>query len=190
MNDQNQEYNEEMENEVPKGNVSENEVSEDNIFEDAELDEEKTERPAFNFEEYEAQCEKIRQENEVLLEEFAKSMSGLSRKTVNQHISNVNFYLNDYLLYEDAQSFREGVYSLDDYLGYFFIKKCMWSTPGTIKSTAASIKKFYKLMLDQKRIEKTDYEFLCEDINDNMEQWQEDCAQYNDPSAESPFWYF
>ncbi len=37
---------------------------------------------------------------------------------------------------------------INDFLGEFFIRKCMWSTPGTIKRTAASIKKFYKFMPD------------------------------------------
>ena len=34
------------------------------------------------------------------------------------------------------------------YPGYFFIRRCMCSTPSTVKGTAASIKKFYKCMLD------------------------------------------
>ena len=55
----------------------------------------------------------------------------------------------------------------------------MWSTPGTIKSTAASIKKFYKCMLEHGKIEKADYEFLCREIKEGMPIWQEDCAVYN-----------
>lgn len=31
---------------------------------------------------------------------------------------------------------------LSDFFGYFFIRKCMWSTPDTVKSTIASLKKF------------------------------------------------
>ena len=44
---------------------------------------------------------------------------------------------------------------LSDFFGYFFIRKCMWSTPDTVKSTIASLKKFY-------RLSKEDYEELLE----------------------------
>ncbi len=63
----------------------------------------------------------------------------------------------------------------------------MWSTPGTIKSTAASIKKFYKCMLDHEMIQKSDFECLSETIKERMPIWQADCASYNDPDADNPF---
>ena len=66
----------------------------------------------------------------------------------------------------------------------------MWSTPSTIKSTAASIKKFYKCMLDHEKIKKVEFDYLRSEIKENMEQWQADCAMYNDPDAENPFDWF
>ena len=49
---------------------------------------------------------------------------------------------------------EEGISMLDEYLGNFFIRKCMWSTPANIKTNATSIKKFYKCMLEHGKIEK------------------------------------
>ena len=143
-----------------------------------------------DFEEYEEKCKLIKQENESLLEMFEKDLEGLKQKTINRHLTNVDFYINTYLLREDAYDFTHGIWDIDDYLGYFFIRKCMWSTPGNIKSTAASIKKFYQCMLKQEMIQKADYEYLCETIKDNMWKWQSDCEMYNDPDAESPFMPF
>ena len=143
-----------------------------------------------DFEEYEEKCKLIKQENESLLEMFEKDLEGLNQKTINRHLTNVDFYINTYLLREDAYDFTHGIWDIDDYLGYFFIRKCMWSTPGNIKSTAASIKKFYQCMLKQEMIQKADYEYLCETIKDNMWKWQSDCEMYNDPDAESPFMLF
>ena len=143
-----------------------------------------------DFEEYEEKCKLIKQENESLLEMFEKDLEGLNQKTINRHLTNVDFYINTYLLSEDAYDFTHGIWDIDDYLGYFFIRKCMWSTPGNIKSTAASIKKFYQCMLKQEMIQKADYEYLCETIKDNMWKWQSDCEMYNDPDAESPFMPF
>ncbi len=143
-----------------------------------------------DFEEYEEKCKLIKQENESLLEMFEKDLEGLNQKTINRHLTNVDFYINTYLLREDAYDFTHGIWDIDDYLGYFFIRKCMWSTPGNIKSTAASIKKFYQCMLKQEMIQKADYEYLCETIKDNMWKWQSNCEMYNDPDAESPFMPF
>lgn len=143
-----------------------------------------------DFEEYEEKCKLIKQENESLLEMFEKDLEGLNQKTINRHLTNVDFYINTYLLREDAYDFTHGIWDIDDYLGYFFIRKCMWLTPGNIKSTAASIKKFYQCMLKQEMIQKADYEYLCETIKDNMWKWQSDCEMYNDPDAESPFMPF
>lgn len=140
-----------------------------------------------SYEEYEEKCKIIREENGRLLELFEESLQSLKPQTIKRHLSNVDLYINDYLLYEDALSFEEGTWKIDDFLGYFFIRKCMWSTPGTIKSTAASIKKFYKCMLDHEMIQKADFEYLSETIKERMPEWQADCASYNDPNVDDPF---
>lgn len=146
----------------------------------------------FDYEEYERECDKIRQTNEELLVLFEEELqnSGLSAKTVRRHLSNADFYINEYLLREEPRPMEDGITELDMFLGFFFIRKCMWSTPGTIKSTAASIKKFYKCMMNHGKISKDDYVYLCDDIKENMEQWQTDCAVYNDPDAPNPFSFF
>lgn len=143
-----------------------------------------------DYEVYEKKCEMIRHTNTELLEIFKNDMCGLSSKTISRHLSNVDFYINDYLLYEDALTMEYGVGKIDDFLGYFFIRKCMWSTPGTIKSTAASIKKFYKSMLVHGKLAKSDYKYLCEIIRERMTEWQAACEQYNNPCVENPFEIF
>ena len=37
---------------------------------------------------------------------------------------------------------EESVTMLGDFLGDYFIRKCMWSTPSSVKTTAARLKKF------------------------------------------------
>lgn len=141
-----------------------------------------------NYEEYEAKCEEIRKANEELLDLFEEDIKSLSLKTRRQHRNNVEFFLNDYLLRQEPQTFDYGIININDFLGYFFIRKCTWSTPASIKQTAASIKKFYKSMEAHGKIGHADYETLCDTIKCEMPQWLADCEQYNDPSAEDPFW--
>jgi len=143
---------------------------------------------------YEQEYNEIREKNEVYLGEFWKDLvdSGLKERTANRHCQNVDFYINTYLLREGPLEMAYGVNSdiISDYLGDFFIRKCMWSTPSTIKSTATSIKKFYKCMLQRGYINETAYRELIGTIKDNMDSWLDDCEVYNDPSADNPFRFF
>ncbi|PKM49201.1 MAG: recombinase [Firmicutes bacterium HGW-Firmicutes-7] len=143
------------------------------------------------YEEYEQQCKSERESNEEYLKEFESDMNedGLSANTISRHLSNIDFYINEYLLREEPLGMREGCYRVDDFLGYFFIRKCMWSTPGTIKSTAASLKKFYKYMVSKGNIQKDEYQELCDTIKENMDVWQDSCERFNNPSLENPFGY-
>lgn len=134
-----------------------------------------------SYEEYEQACEKRRAENERYLGEFEEWLiaAGLSDKTIQRHLSNVDFFINTYLLREDAYGIEEGCCRMDDFLGYFFIRKCMWSTPATIRQNAASFKKFYKCMLEKGHIDQESYDVLLDDIKTCMPIWLEDCEDFN-----------
>lgn len=145
-----------------------------------------------DYDQYLEECKKIKERNYLLLDLFKDDLiqSGLKDKTISRHLSNVEFYINEFLLYRDAYPMEGGLNMLDDYLGDFYIRKCLWSTPGNIKSTAASIKKFYKSMLAHGEIDKAGYHDLCSLIKDSMDIWQMDCAIYNDPESPNPFYPF
>ena len=145
-----------------------------------------------DYEQYTKTCQTIQKTNNRLLQLFEEDLvkSGLKEKTINRHLSNVDFFLNEFLIRAGALPMEEGISMLDEYLGNFFIRKCMWSTPANIKTNATSIKKFYKCMLEHGKIEKEDYEILSSCIKDSMESWQCDCAIYNDPDNSNPFFPF
>ena len=96
----------------------------------------------FDFEEYERECNKIRETNNSLLSVFEKDLisAGLSPKTIKNHIENTDLYINEFLLRERPLPMEHGTNALDSFMLEFYICKCLWSTPATVKSTAASIK--------------------------------------------------
>lgn len=143
----------------------------------------------FDYAAYEKACAKVQEKNEEYLDLFEMELkkSGLSEKTVLRHLRNVDFYINTYLLREEPRPMEDGTRFIDFFLEDFFIRKCLWSTPGNIKTNAASIKKFYKCMLDNKKIKKSSYDYLCNDIKENLITWQINCEIYNDLDAPSPF---
>ena len=135
----------------------------------------------FSYDEYEAECQKQMQRNASFLEIFEKDLlcAGLNANTIRKHLVNVDFYINTFLLCKEPLNMEQGCKEIDMFLGDFYICKCMWSTPGNIKTTAASIKKFYKSMLEHGYVKKTDYKFLCTEIKENMVDWQEECERFN-----------
>lgn len=166
---------------------------------------------------YEQRCSMVQEQNECYLEIFRQSLEGkLSGKVIRRHLSNMDLFLNwfltDYVEHdwgkdekagEDSYGpapMEAGMGEVGEFLGYFMIRKCMDSTPASIRSAAASIKKFYKCMLENKQYGKVspwteegfreEYDDMLEHIKDRMEEWQADCAQYNDPSQPNPFEVF
>jgi len=139
-----------------------------------------------DYKKYEIERKKIRKDNEQLLNEFEESLksSGLSEKTINDHISNIDFYVNEYLLYEDANEAKDGVDAVDMFLGYWFIKKTMWASQSTIKGNATSLKKFYTFLYGKGLIEKAELVDLKETIKEGMPEWLATLERYDDPSVE------
>jgi intergrase/recombinase len=139
-----------------------------------------------DYEKYEEDCKEIRESNARLLKEFGSwlILSELSEKTIKNHISNIDFYINEYLLYEEAIEVVNGVNKVSMFLGYWFIKKVMWASKASIKSNAASLKKFYTFVNEKGLIDKEDLNDLMKMIKEEMPEWLEELDHYDNPSIE------
>lgn len=135
---------------------------------------------------YEADCKRIRSSNKQLLTDFKNWLqsSNLSEKTINNHISNIDFYINEYLLYEDPVKAEEGINSVGMFLGYWFIKKAMWASKSSIKSNATSLTNFYTFLLEKGLINQDDLSELKATIKEEMPEWLETLKRYDDLSNE------
>ncbi len=137
-----------------------------------------------DYEQYEKDCKIIRKQNKKLLNGFKASLeqSGFAEKTIKNHLQNIDFYINTYLLNYDATEAKEGVSGINMFLGYWFIKKAMWASQATIRSNAASFKKFYTFMLDEKLISSEDLLDLKATIKEEMPEWLEEIKSYDEAS--------
>jgi site-specific recombinase XerD len=133
------------------------------------------------YEAYERECERIRKDNAVCLGIFRKSLekAGLSRKTIEGHVGNVDLFINEFLLRYDPNPMEKGTGLISSFLGDYFIRKCMWSTPSSIRQNIASLKKFYKCMLSEGKIDAEDYDYLLETIKEEKDDWIEECEEFN-----------
>ena len=87
----------------------------------------------------------ILQQNSSYLHLFELDLHGLAPKTIKRHLQNVDFFLNTYLLFDEANplSMQDGVNAIDDFLGYFLEEKTYF-TDSTKRSFVTSLRKFYK----------------------------------------------
>jgi site-specific recombinase XerD len=104
-------------------------------------------------------------------------------KTVRT-IANIDFYINEYLLYEDATEAKDGVNAVGMFLGYWFIRKAMWASPSSIRGNAASLKKFYAFLQQKGLIDKEDLNGLKQTIQEDMPEWLATLERYDDRSVE------
>ena len=135
---------------------------------------------------YEINLKKNKKRNEKYIKIFENWLNeqNLVKKTICKHLSNIDLYINDYLNYYEVTKMEEGVREAYSFLSDWFIRKCLWSSVTSIKEMAASIKKFYKCMSEKGYIDNEDYQILCEEIKDNMDEFIETVIEYNDYDGE------
>ena len=130
---------------------------------------------------YDKQCQEIRQENTTLLGEFSAWLAdaGLSTATIRSHRYNLDFFLNHFLLYGDTLRAPDGVGYVGEFLGDWFIRKATWSSKASIKSNAASLKKFYAFMAENAMVKPEELTALKQQIKEEMPDWLDTLDRYN-----------
>jgi len=125
------------------------------------------------FDKYEKDCKSIRKSNEKLLNKFHDYLNekGLSKKTIREHVSNIDFYINEYLLYYDAYLPQEGILKIDGFLGDWFPRKALWASATSVKSCIVSFKKFYSWLVDQGLNTTEDLKEMKEWIKEDKDEW-------------------
>ena len=140
------------------------------------------------YQEYERACKRIKKDNAKLLADFNQRLSkeGLAKKTVRRHVDNTEFYINTFLLNEDAIPAKDGASHISMFLGYWFIRKAMWASPSAIRENAASLKKFYTFMHEQGHIDADELQDLKATIKEEMPEWVGTVERYDDPDITDP----
>jgi hypothetical protein len=134
-----------------------------------------------DYEEYAAECKKIKAENEKILNGFENylSLKKLSFATIRKHTGNISFFINEFLLYEEPLRPNEGVSSIDYFLGSWFISKAMWSSVTAIKENISSLKHFYTYLHSIGALSTEDLSEFKNDIKEGKESWLETMDQYD-----------
>ncbi len=138
------------------------------------------------YEEYERKCSLIREENMELLDSFESWIrsKGVSEATAKKHRENIDFYINEFLLYEGPKHASESVDEVGMFLGYWFIRKAMWANEASVKTNATSLKKFYDFMLERGEVDPEAVKDMKERIKEDLPEWVATMKRYDDPSID------
>jgi site-specific recombinase XerD len=98
---------------------------------------------------YDVRVRAIQAYNQPILDGFESwlEQSGLSEKTVETHVSNIDFFTNYLVYYEPLKKLDEA--DSGDvwmFLADWFLRKALWASITSVKSYLASFKKFFQWM--------------------------------------------
>ncbi len=134
------------------------------------------------YKDWESEIEKVKNHNHKLLIEFKKWLKKKSLKTntIKNHIDNIEFYANDFLLHYEIIPVEKGALEIGSFLGDFFISKASWASKYTIQENIASFKKFYTFLYEIGEISKVELNEMKELIKDEKSDWIEEVENYWD----------
>ena len=125
---------------------------------------------------YDKQVNAIQKLNEPILNDFKTWLqnSGLSEKTIKNHVDNIDFFTVFLVYYEPLKRLDEA----DDgdirsFLLDWFPRKAMWASITSVKSYLASFKKFFKWMGDTKRVSPETVEDVLSTIKEERDDFLE-----------------
>ena len=136
---------------------------------------------------YDRACQAVLEENGELLKDFTGWLQaqGLSEATIRRHRSNIDLYINHYLLYEQVTAPSDGTHEVGGYLGFWFIRK-VWASEYTTRSNAASLRKFYGFMVERGHVEPEKLVLMKQQIRTGMPGYLARVRRYNNPSITDP----
>ncbi len=83
----------------------------------------------------------------------------------------LDFYINTFLLYSDAVPAKEGAVKVWLFFGDWFIRKTLWASQKSMRQIGVSLKRFYTFMHEQGHIDADDLADLKETMKEEMPNW-------------------
>jgi hypothetical protein len=117
--------------------------------------------------------QKTRMKNKVLLLKYKQWLrqKKVRENMISNHVKNCDFFLNEFLVHLDIFSASEGYSKINMFLGYWFIKRAIWSTPAAIKSNAVSLEMFYTFLYEKGDIKQEYLKELSSTIKKERSKW-------------------
>jgi hypothetical protein len=121
----------------------------------------------------------IQKNKEILLgfEKWLKSKL-YTEKTINNHIGNIDFFANHYLLQHEIIPIEKGALLIGGFLDDYLIRKTNWASKNSINENISSFKKFYTFLNEIGELSNTELQKMKELIKTEKEYWMENYESY------------
>ncbi len=131
---------------------------------------------------YDARVQAIRADNQPILDGFRAwlEQSGLSEKTVKNHVENIDFFTEYLVYYDDPLKKLDEADSGDVwmFLVNWFPRKALWSSVTSVKSYLASFKKFFQWMGETGRVSPETVADVLTTLKEGRDEFLEAVAEY------------
>lgn len=132
---------------------------------------------------YDQWVEAMEKANRSVLKEFEKSLidQSLSDKTIRKHVDNIDLFVNMYQTsYSYCGTMFDGWNDFDDFIGYWFVRKCLWSSVSAIRGLVASLRKFYLFLAKTNYVTEEERAQANLILDDGMEKWIDELHEFDD----------
>lgn len=139
---------------------------------------------------YDAWVEEISKANNKIIDEFEQFLNTkkLSKKTINQHIDNVDTFANYYLTtYSYCGTIFDGYKNFEDFFGYWLITKYLIISKSFMTAMIVSMKKFYTFLFLTDYIDQNSCADALASLKYGKEEWLEQLKMYEDGTYYSQF---
>ena len=128
--------------------------------------------PTFECMDYDTCIEKILEQNKYFMKLFEEDLDnkGVSEKTKSKHMNNIDLYLNSYIAHYKGKSVLTDL-SINYFIDIWFMRKCLWSSPSSVKGYITSFKKFFKCLNNHGIIDSGQYALILDEIKENKDEW-------------------
>ncbi len=118
--------------------------------------------------------------NDAIIKEFEQSMktSGLVKKTIRNHIQNVDLFVNDYMLIEEIE-FENWHDEIDEFFEWA-IRKNVVISQSSLRQFVSSIRKFYKFLFDTRKIDIKTSKKVNSVLREGVTDWSISVQQFED----------
>lgn len=132
------------------------------------------------YQDWEKKIDKAKQDNNSLLSGFEKWLEtkALKPKTIDNHLRNIDFYVNHFLLYYDIIPPEEGVMKINLFLSDFFVRKAMWANKSSVLQNITSLKKFYTYLHHINKMDGYELRKLKFLIKEEKQNWIKNVEAY------------
>lgn len=138
-------------------------------------------------EEYNEMRERLEKANEEIIGSFvnhAVETTKRGKHRMAKYASQLQFFSNEYLINYHEYDLLEGLECFPEFIGNWFIRKCMWSDEASLRENIEGFKAFLGYLEETKQVQKERLDELRQHIDDESHLYLLRVKYFNDPEID------